>query len=102
METGPLVVLEAFAARVPVIGSALGGIAERVHDGVDGILVPPGDPRALARAIARLARDPDRVARLRQGIGPVRSADEVADETRRLYSEVLAARPPAPVPAPVE
>jgi glycosyltransferase involved in cell wall biosynthesis len=101
METGPLVVLEAFAAGVPVIGSALGGIAERVHDGVDGILVPPGDPRALARAIARLARDPGRVARLRQGIGPVRSADQAADETRRLYSEILAAGSRAPAPAPV-
>ena len=43
LETGPLVVLEAFAAGVPVIGSALGGIAEKVRNGVDGWLVSPHD-----------------------------------------------------------
>ena len=38
LETGPLVVLESFAAGVPVLGSRLGGIAELVRDGVDGLL----------------------------------------------------------------
>ena len=39
METGPLVILESFAAGVPVIGSALGGIADKVDDGVSGLLL---------------------------------------------------------------
>ena len=43
LETGPLVVLEAFAAGVPVLGSAIGGIADKVNDGVDGFLVRPFD-----------------------------------------------------------
>ena len=53
LETGPLVVLEAFAAGVPVLGADLGGIAELVHNGIDGILVPPDDTVAWAAAIVR-------------------------------------------------
>ena len=47
LETGPLVVLEAFAAGTPVIGSDLGGIRELVSDGRDGLLVPHDDVRRL-------------------------------------------------------
>jgi glycosyltransferase involved in cell wall biosynthesis len=51
METGPLVVLEAQAVGVPVLGSNLGGIAELVTPGVDGYLVPFSDPSAWADAL---------------------------------------------------
>jgi glycosyltransferase involved in cell wall biosynthesis len=54
----PLVVLEAFAMGKPVIGSRLGGIPELISDGVDGMLVPPGDPSALREAIAWLTARP--------------------------------------------
>jgi glycosyltransferase involved in cell wall biosynthesis len=47
----PNVVLESFAARVPVVATAVGGTPEIVEDGVNGYLVPPGDPEALARRI---------------------------------------------------
>jgi glycosyltransferase involved in cell wall biosynthesis len=47
----PNVVLEAMAAGLPVIGSAISGIPESIADGVTGLLVPPGDPAALAMAI---------------------------------------------------
>ena len=57
-EGQPTVLVEAFAAGTPVIGSRLGGLAELIEDGATGLLVPPGDPRALAAAIARLAADP--------------------------------------------
>lgn len=52
------VVLEAMAAGVPIIASAEGGPAEVVTDGVDGLLVAPRDPAALAAALRRLAADP--------------------------------------------
>jgi len=60
-EAQGLAMLEAMAARRPVVASAVGGIPETVRDGVDGLLVPPADPQALASAIVRVARD----ARLR-------------------------------------
>jgi len=53
----PNVILEAFAARVPVVATAVGGTPEVVEDGATGILVPADDPSALAAAIARLVAD---------------------------------------------
>jgi glycosyltransferase involved in cell wall biosynthesis len=57
--------LEAMARRIPVVASAVGGIPEVVTDGVDGLLVSPADPAALATAITRLLVD----ARLRTRMG---------------------------------
>jgi glycosyltransferase involved in cell wall biosynthesis len=50
----PNVILEAFAARVPVVASDVGGISEVVKDGETGILVPPGNRRALADRLLRV------------------------------------------------
>lgn len=81
-ETGPLVVLEAKVARVPVLGSALGGIAELVRPGVDGWLVPHHDVRAWASFIEQIAN-----GRLTASmpVEPVRSMDSVAREMAALY-----------------
>ncbi|HEX5741231.1 MAG TPA: glycosyltransferase [Pilimelia sp.] len=49
--------LEAMASGVPVVATAVGGLAEAVVDGLTGDLVPPGDPRALGGAIRRILRD---------------------------------------------
>lgn len=56
-EAQGLALLEAMAARRPVVASAVGGIPETIRDGVDGLLVPSADPDALATAVVRLARD---------------------------------------------
>ena len=89
LETGPLVVLEAFAAGVPVLGSNLGGIAELVRDGVDGILVAPNDAAAWAVAIDRLAENRYVIDALRARIAPPRTMDAAADDMAALYAEIL-------------
>jgi glycosyltransferase involved in cell wall biosynthesis len=94
LETGPLVALEAFAAGVPVLGANLGGIAELVHDGVDGILVAPDDPVAWAATIRWLADDRHVIDRLRAGIAPPRTMDGAADDMAKLYARLL----PRPAP----
>jgi glycosyltransferase involved in cell wall biosynthesis len=90
-ETGPFVVLEAHAAGVPVVGSDLGGIAERVTDGRNGLLFPPGDANALAGILRQLARNPAQLAALRPH-GPVRTIADVARETLDTYAVLAAER----------
>lgn len=63
----PIVVLEGQGAGVPVVASATGGIPDRIQPGVDGLLVPPGDPAALAAALARLLDDAAMARRLQVG-----------------------------------
>jgi glycosyltransferase involved in cell wall biosynthesis len=70
----PNAVLEAMAAGLPVIATAVGGIPEIVVDGVTGLLVPPRAPRALAGAIARVAADPG--LRKRLGAAARRAAED--------------------------
>jgi glycosyltransferase involved in cell wall biosynthesis len=89
LETGPLVVLQAFAAGVPVLGADLGGIVELVRNGVDGILVAADDPEAWANTIAQLTEDRGMVDALRTGIAPPRSMDAAADDMVNIYSGLL-------------
>ncbi|MGH7539604.1 MAG: glycosyltransferase family 4 protein, partial [Gemmatimonadota bacterium] len=77
-----LVAVEAMAAGIPVVATSVEGLAEVVQDGREGILVPPGEPEPLARAIARLAGDPEERRRL----------GEAGRHTARRYSiEAMAA-----------
>jgi glycosyltransferase involved in cell wall biosynthesis len=83
-ENTPFVVLEAFAAGVPVIASDLGGLSELVVDGQNGLLFRAGDATALRGAIERLAADPALIA----GMAP-QPPHDVADDYvafRRLYA----------------
>jgi glycosyltransferase involved in cell wall biosynthesis len=56
----PNVALEAGAAGIPVVATAVGGTPEVVRDGVTGFLVPPGDPRALSQRVIDLLQHPER------------------------------------------
>ena len=75
--------LEAMAAGRPVVASRVGGLAEAVVHEETGLLVPPGDPTALAAALARLARDPD----LRARLGAAGHARVLARYTARRMAE---------------
>jgi phosphatidylinositol alpha-1,6-mannosyltransferase len=57
-----IVVLEAALRRVPAVATRCGGIPDAVEEGVTGELVPPGNPGAMAEAIVRLLRQPERLA----------------------------------------
>ena len=61
----PQILFEAFAAGLPVVATAVGGVAEAV--GADALLVPPGDAAAPAEALQRLAEDPELRERLAAG-----------------------------------
>ena len=63
-EAFPNGAIEAMAAGLPVIASAVGGLLDLIQDGRTGILVQPGDPDDLAAALRRLLADPPRAARI--------------------------------------
>jgi glycosyltransferase involved in cell wall biosynthesis len=63
-ENLPHAVVESLRVGCPVIATAVGGVPEVVEDGRNGLLVPPGDPAALAAAISRLFSDPELASRL--------------------------------------
>jgi starch synthase len=87
-----IVNLEAMACATAVVGSRTGGIPEVVADGETGLLVPPGDPEALADALNALLRDPDRARAMGQA-GRKRAVAEfgwsaIAAQTADLYAEL--------------
>jgi glycosyltransferase involved in cell wall biosynthesis len=90
----PLVVLEAMLAGVPVVATEVGGLRECIEPERTGVLVPPGDPRALAAALRRLLGDADRRERLaaaaREEAVRRFTAKAMADAYERLYLELLA------------
>jgi phosphatidylinositol alpha-mannosyltransferase len=72
-ESFGIVLVEAMAAGLPVVASDIAGYDEVVTDGVDGLLVPPRDPEALARAAGTILDDPGVAERL-SAAGLVRAA----------------------------
>jgi glycosyltransferase involved in cell wall biosynthesis len=93
LETGPLVVLEAFAAGVPVIGARRGGIAELVDEGINGLLFAPESSQSLAATLNQVVNDPALIDRLRRGVLPPRTTDDVAIDMAKLYRNLLGISP---------
>jgi glycosyltransferase involved in cell wall biosynthesis len=91
----PVTLLEALAHGRAVVATRVGGIPEVVTDDVDGVLVPPGDPEALAGAIAALAADPARRERLGSAArarAEELSSDEVYGRLDSIYRDLLGSR----------
>jgi glycosyltransferase involved in cell wall biosynthesis len=93
-----MVVAEALVSGCPVVASAVGGIAEIVEDGKSGLLVPPEDPDALARALERVLDD-DAFASSIAATGQARAlarfgCDQMGANYVRLYADLLRGQPP--------
>jgi phosphatidylinositol alpha-mannosyltransferase len=96
-ESFGMVLTEAFAAGTPVIASAIAGYNDVVSDGVDGLLVPPGDPQRLAEELQRVHHEPERLREM--GEAARRSAQRyawprVADQVTEVYERALEAPKP--------
>lgn len=89
----PKVLIEAAACARPIVTTNMPGCREIVRDGVNGILVPPRDPRAVSEAILRLLANPElRVTMGGMGRSLVRrefAVERVVEETLGLYARVL-------------
>jgi len=96
MEASPNALIEAMAAGLPIVATHVGGIPEAIEHERSGVLVPPGDDRALAAGIARLLKRPEMAARLadaaRQSAAARFSFERMVREFQQLYFDELAAR----------
>jgi len=89
----PVALMEAMASGVPVVASRISGIPELVEDGVSGLLVPPGDPGALADALASLCGNPPLAIRLtRVARAKVEREFDLGRNARLLVRAIEAAR----------
>lgn len=84
-ENSPLVIQEAFKHRRPVICSDIGGMAEKVRHGVNGLHFQARSPRALADVMTSVIAQPTLWSRLRDGIVPPPSIRQTVDELIGLY-----------------
>jgi len=89
LETGPLIVLEAFAAGIPVVGSHLGGIAELVQDGIDGLLFEPGNSDQLAAVIEELVESKFLLEKLKANVNHPKTMSALAQDILHLYQSLV-------------
>jgi glycosyltransferase involved in cell wall biosynthesis len=96
MEASPNAVIEAMAAGLPIVATRVGGIPEVIEHEQSGLLVPPGDDRALAAGILRLIERPELAAQVgdaaRATVEGRFSFDRMVDEFQQLFDTELAAR----------
>jgi glycosyltransferase involved in cell wall biosynthesis len=92
-EPSPLVVAEALACGLPVVASRVGGLPERIDDGVNGALVTPGDPQELARGILLILGEQERrrnhVSAARRSAEVGYGAELMVERHLSLYRELL-------------
>lgn len=88
-EMAPLVIEQAFAVGIPVLGSDHFGIAEAVIHNVNGLLFEPNNEKAMVDSIEQLLFDTTLLSKLKQGIRKPRSFQNIVEETIATYEEVL-------------
>jgi glycosyltransferase involved in cell wall biosynthesis len=91
-ETFSFVTREAILAGLPVIASRMGGIPEAIEDGVNGLLLPPGDMDAWVMAMRRVVSDPTLVTQFHRAqlTRHVKTMDEHASELIQFYAQIQA------------
>ncbi len=89
----PNALMEAMAMERPIVATAVGGVPELVRDEIDGLLVQPGNPEAVANAVLRLLEQPDiawaMARRAREHMRQDFSIAHMVSETTKIYDEVL-------------
>jgi glycosyltransferase involved in cell wall biosynthesis len=85
-DCAPLALAECLAACVPVLAPRLGGLAEAIRDGVNGLLFDALDAGDLARCLDRVAGEPGLLERLRSGIQPPRLFSDYIDDLEAYYA----------------
>jgi glycosyltransferase involved in cell wall biosynthesis len=92
-EGTPVSVIEALAARTPVVATRVGGVPDVVREGEDGFLVETGNTEALAERLALLASDPELRNRMgeaaRDRVLPRYAVDRLVEDVDRLYRALL-------------
>lgn len=90
-------VLDAMAMRKPVVAASAGGIPESVQDGITGLLVPPGDSRALGEAMCTMLRHPEQGRAFgeagRRRVEQFFTVERMGMATLKVYNDVLGHRP---------
>jgi hypothetical protein len=89
IENSPNVILEAFAVKVPIVATRIGGIAELVEHDTNGLLFDINDVADLCRQIRRLLDEPDLLGRLSSEIAPVRTVDTEMELLVELYRHLI-------------
>jgi glycosyltransferase involved in cell wall biosynthesis len=98
-DCAPLAAAECLAARVPVLAPRLGGLAEAIEDGVDGLLFEALDARDLARCLERLADEPGLLERLQSGVSAPRPFGDYIDDLEACYAGERPGEVRTPAPA---
>jgi glycosyltransferase involved in cell wall biosynthesis len=91
-ENSPLVIQEAFLHKRPVLCGDVGGMAEKVTDGVNGLHFKIGDPGSMARVIHNAVSSPTLWDELRLGIPNIYTLDEQVSHLQTVYRELVAGR----------
>ncbi|MDH5174737.1 MAG: glycosyltransferase, partial [Elusimicrobiota bacterium] len=88
-ENQPIAILEALLAKIPVITSNLGGMAELVQDGVTGLLFEPGNPEDLYQKMVNMIDNPQLLRKLSENPRQVKTIEKNAEELDEIYDSLL-------------